>query len=38
MENIETEELLKCYEKVVEYLKTLENKKKDIEKEMENAG
>ena len=38
MENIETEELLKCYEKVVEYLKTLEGKKKDIEKEMENAG
>lgn len=38
MENVDTEELLKCYERVLSYLKSLEDKKKEIEKGMENAG
>lgn len=37
MENIDTEELLNCYKRIIDYLKTLEDKKKEIEKSMENV-
>lgn len=37
MENIDTEELLNCYKKVLDYLKALEDKKNEIEKSMENV-
>ncbi len=37
MEKIETKELIDCYNKILEYLKTLETKKAEVEKSMENA-
>lgn len=37
MENIETNELLDCYKKVLDYIKSLEDKKKNIEKDMKDA-
>ena len=37
MENIDTEELLNCYKRIIDYLITLEDKKKEIEKSMENV-
>lgn len=37
MNNVNTDELLECYKKVLEYLKQLEGKKEEVEKGFENV-
>lgn len=37
MNNVETDELLECYKKVLEYLKKLDDKKKEVEKGIEDV-
>ncbi len=37
MNDVDTKELIECYKKVLDYLKTLDNKKKEIEKDNHDA-